>query len=201
MARPKGTEKTGLKYLNEKELDHFFKAVDSAKNPMYSLAFRLTLFLGLRVQELCNIQLNDINSDSFQIAIKAIKNGRARVYDLNGRLWHRLQKWMKERERFGYNGKNLYLFCSSRYFDEPVSPQSFKGKFKKYSEQAGLNGDFSIHSLRHSCGIIHAKNGESPIAIMLWLRHRSVKSTQTYFEQVEFEKQAERASEIFSQFL
>jgi integrase len=76
-----------------------------------------------------------------------------------------------------------------------------KNHFKIHAEQAGLNGDFSIHSLRHSCGILHAKRGESAIAIMLWLRHRSIQSTQIYFEQVSFEEQDKKAAETFAEYL
>lgn len=200
--RPTGTKKNGIKYLNDSELEGFFKAVDSAKSSMDSFVFRLILFLGLRVQEAVNIKLGDINQDSFQLSVKGIKNGRTRTYDINGRLWHRFEKWIKERKKVSNdNGKNPFLFPSSKYHDEPVSTQSLKNGFKVNAEKAGLNNGFSIHSLRHSCGILHAKKEESPIAIMLWLRQRSVKSAQVYFEQIEFEAQDARAAQNFSQFL
>ncbi len=197
--RPTGTKKNGLKYLNESELESFLRAVDSSKSACDSFVYRLILFLGLRVQEAINIKLNDINSDSFQISIQGIKNGRARTYDINGRLWHRFEKWMKERKKIS-NGKNPFLFPSSKYHDEPISTQRLKNGFKSHAEKAGLSSEFSIHCLRHSCGIIHAKKNESPIAIMLWLRQRSVKSAQVYFESVEFEQQDARASENFSEY-
>lgn len=200
MGRPKGTEKIGLKYLNEKELERFFKAVDRSRDKRDSFLFRLILFLGLRVQEAANLKMEDINFDSYQLSVKGLKNGRSRVYDLNGKLYHKLKMWMKERGKIADN-KNPYLFPSTRYFDEPATVQSLKNHFKIYAEKAGLNTDFSVHSLRHSCGILHARKGESPIAIMLWLRHRSVNSTQIYFEQVDFEGQDKRAAEMFSEFL
>ena len=200
--RPTGTKKNGIKYLNDSELEGFFKAVDSAQSSMDSFVFRLILFLGLRVQEAINIKLGDINQDSFQLSVKGIKNGRTRTYDLNGRLWHRFEKWMKERKKISNgNGKNPFLFPSSKYHDEPVTTQALKNGFKSHAEKAGLSRDFSIHCLRHSCGIIHAKKNESAISIMLWLRQRSIKSAQVYFESVEFEEQDERASQNFSAYL
>jgi integrase len=200
MARPKGTVKIGLKYLNESQLDKFFKAVDQSKDKRDQFLFRLVLFLGLRVQEAANLKLEDVNFDSYQLAVKGIKNGRSRVYDLNGRLWHKLEMWLKKRAKIA-DSRNPYLFPSQKYFDEPATTQSLKNHFKVHAEQARLNSDFSIHSLRHSCGIIHARQGESPIAIMLWLRHRSVNSTQIYFEQLEDEEMNDRAKENFSEFL
>jgi integrase len=198
--RPKGTEKVGLKYLNESQLKQFFQAVDKSQDRRDQFLFRLILFLGLRVQEAANLKIEDINFDSYQLAVKGLKNGRSRVYDLNGRLWHKLEMWLKERKRIA-NGRNPYLFPSNKYFDEPATVQSLKNHFKIYAEKAGLNSDFSVHSLRHSCGIIHARQGESAISIMLWLRHRSVNSTQIYFEQLDDEEMNNRAKENFSEFL
>jgi integrase len=200
MARPKGTVKIGLKYLNESQLDKFFKAVDQSKDKRDQFLFRLVLFLGLRVQETANLKIEDINFDSYQLAVKGIKNGRSRVYDLNGRLWHKLQMWLRERAKIA-DSRNPYLFPSTRYFDEPATLQSLKNHFKVHAEKAELDNGFSIHSLRHSCGIIHAKKGESAIAIMLWLRHRSVQSATCYFEQLQDEEMNDRAKESFSAFL
>ena len=200
MARPAGTSKTGLKYLNESQLQKFFQAADKSHDRRDMFLFRLILFLGLRVQETVNLKLEDINFDSYQISIKGLKNGRSRVYDLDGKLFYKLERWLKERKRIAKN-KNPYLFPSQKYFDQPATVQSLKNHFKVYAEKAGLNSDFSIHSLRHSCGILHARNGESPISIMLWLRHRSVNSTQVYFEQLQDEEMNDRAKENFSAFL
>jgi integrase len=200
MSRPKGTTKTGLKYLNESELDRFFKAVDKSGNYKDKFLFRLILFLGLRVSEAAGLKLENINQDSYQISIHGLKGGRSRVYDLNGRLWHKLEQWLRERSKKRWE-KNPYLFPSDKYFDESVTARKLKDLFKLYAENAGLNGDFSIHSLRHSCGILHARSGESAIQIMMWLRHRSVQSTECYFEQITFEDQDRKAAETFAAFL
>jgi len=149
----------------------------------------IALFSGLR----------DLNFESFQIAICGVKNGRNRVYDIDGRLWRRLKRWLKVRNDF--NGKNPYLFPSTQLHDDHISEQCIKNKFKKYLSCAGLNGGFSVHSLRHSCGIAMAKNGESPISIMLWLRHRSIQSTQVYFEQLQDEEMNSRAKQYFQNYL
>ena len=76
-----------------------------------------------------------------------------------------------------------------------------KDLFKKYSSQVNLPEGYSIHSLRHTCAMLKAKNNESPIKIMLWLRHRSVMSTQRYFERVAFEREAEDASIVFGGYM
>lgn len=199
MARPIGTKKTGLKFLNEEELKKFFQAVDKSKNRRDIFMFRIILFLGLRVSEASKIKLEDLNLESHQLSIDGMKSGRSRTYDLNGKLCEKLNTYLKRRTKKA--DRNSYLFPHPRRWDEPISAQAIKYRFKIYAEQASLNGDFSVHSLRHSCGITHARNGKSAIEIMVWLRHRSIQSTQVYFEQIQFEKQDEEAAQIFAAYL
>lgn len=200
MARPKGTKKTGLKYLNEDQLKQFFHAVDRSKDKRDMFLFRIIFFLGLRVSEASRIKLEDLNLESHQLSIDGMKNGRSRTYDLTGRLCEKLNAYLKKKTKKA-DQKNPFLFPHPKRWDEPISAQVIKYAFKRYAKQARLNGDFSVHSLRHSCGITHARNGKSPIEIMTWLRHRSVQSTQVYFEQITFEKQDEEAAEIFAAYL
>lgn len=200
--RPKGSVKSGLKFLSEEELKRFFSAVDKSKDRRDMFMFRLILFLGLRVGEAAVIKLGDVSLDSYQISIKALKNGRDRTYDLDGKLFHKLEQYLRLRMKPRYCKKNNpYLFPSRRYHDRPATTQNLKDHFKANARNAGLNSDFSIHSLRHSCGILHARNGKSPIEIMHWLRHRAVTSTQCYFEQITFEKQDAEAAEMFGDYL
>ena len=182
------------------ELKQFFKTVDRSKDRRDILLFRLVLFLGLRVSECSQVELKDLNLESHQIRIQALKNGRSRTYDLNGRLSERLNAYLKQRNKKA-DRKNPYLFPHPRRWDESISSQVVKYRFKVYAEKAGLNSDFSVHSLRHSCGITHARNGKSAIEVMIWLRHRSINSTQIYFEQIVFENQAQESAEIFAAYL
>lgn len=199
MARPVGTKKTGLKFLNEDELERFFKTVDKSKNRRDLFMFRLILFLGLRVSECSQIKLEDLNLESHQLSIDGMKNGRLRTYDLNGRLCEKLNAYLKKRNKKA-DRKNPYLFPHPKRWDEPISAQVVKYAFKRYAKLANLNGH-SVHGLRHSCGIMHARNGKSAIEISRWLRHRTIQSTECYFEQVQFEKQDAEAAEIFAAYL
>ncbi len=191
-----------MKYLDEDQLSRFFQMVDKGKDRRDMFLFRLVLFAGLRVSEAAQIRLEDLNLDSYEISIQGLKNGRRKTYNMSGHLFFKLEHYLKLRSRPRYAKRgNPFLFPSQRYHDEPVSAQMIKNRFKKYAEIAGLNGDFSVHSLRHSCGIIHARNGESPIVIMLWLRHRNINSTQIYFEQLRDEELNSRAKQSFQEYL
>lgn len=149
---------------------------------------RLTLFLGLRVQELVNIRVSDVEEESRSITIQGAKGGRRRSYpDLEGRLWKLLTRYIK-----------LYK-PTDHLFD--VSIQTPKNIFKGYIRKAGLRESLSIHSLRHTCGVLKAKNNESPIRIMLWLRHRSIESSQVYFETIQFENDTLKMNSLMRDWL
>lgn len=195
--RPRG-KKNGWKYLNESQLKKFIIAVEREKNLRDEVMMKLALWLGLRVKEICNIKLEHINPDSQEIFIEGVKNGRKRTYQFvgeNEKLWKKLSRYIKTLNSKGF------LFPSKKRLGMPMTTDAVKRLFKVYAKKAGLPSDFSIHSLRHSCAMIRAKNNSSPIKIMLWLRHRSITSTQRYFEQIEFENDSKDAAEQFAEYL
>jgi len=180
--RPKGTKKNGMKYLNERQLKALISTVEKGKNLRDEIMIKLTLWLGLRVREVTNIKLEHISLDSREISIKAVKNGRRRTYQFdeekNQKLWKKLVRYIKSVKKTN----SIYLF--------PV-----------YANRAGLSSDFSVHCLRHSTGVLMAKARFTAIQIQLWLRHRSILSSQRYFEQTRFEEDSRRTAEEFQAYL
>jgi len=188
MARPEGSTKNGIKYLNQEQIKAFLKALEDGKKLRDEVAMRLCFRLGLRVQELANLKLSDINFDSQQIHIQGLKHGRERTYDIEKELWRKLTKYIRETK------------VKEQLF--PLTTQGLKFIFKRYAKRAGLPNDFSIHSLRHSVAMAMAQAGSSQIYIMKWLRHRSVTSSQIYFEQLEDSRLDERMNErVFPAFM
>lgn len=183
------------KYLNEKQLKALMLAIEKRNVLRDEVMMKLTLYLGLRVRELVNIELEDLDPENRAITIQGVKGGRLRTYnDIEERLWKKLSRYSRAI-------KSVYLFPSSRNSEGKLTTMAVQRLFKFYAKLAELPEHFSIHSLRHSCGIIRARANESPIRIMLHLRHRSISSTQVYFEQVSFERDAERINDQFGQYL
>lgn len=201
MARPKGTKKQGQRnYLTGGEIKGFFTEARKAKSARDDCLFSLILYLGLRVSEAIRLKLSDLNQDSLEIRIQGLKSGRARTYEIPSDIWKKIGRWLKVRSQKKNIEKNPYLFPSQWYYDKSLTAQSVKDLFKKYAKQAGINGSFSIHSLRHSMGIRLAEEGWSPIQISRWLRHRSTSSTEVYFEQVSLRQDDEKAKRIMGDF-
>lgn len=212
MARPKGTTKDGLKYLNEEQLKRFSDSVKAGKSIRDFVLFSLCLRYGLRVSELVGIKLQDINMEAEQITVHGLKNGQVRTYDLtNGEecyrpdredvLFQKLKQWIRNgRKKVDPKGMNPYLFPSAIYADKSVTADSAKFAFKKYLALAGLPEEFSIHSLRHSCAMLLVRANWSGIRLQKYLRHSALQSTEIYFDQVEMEGDDEKASKEFGRF-
>ncbi len=205
MARPKGTKKNGLKYLDESQLKKFFSAVRKDEEFQYEVWYNLILYFGLRVCELTGLEMEDIKPDIRGLEIEGRKNGLTKTYKgIDPVLWQKLEIWLEIRSA------RLSQRCSTFVFPSPVkrlaktnhiTEQAVKNGFKRFAKEAGLDKDFSVHSLRHSCGVLKALHGDHPIAIKNWLRQKSLNSTLIYIEQTEFENQNVEASQIFRTYL
>jgi len=205
MARPKGTTKNGLKYLDSIQLKKFFDVVRKDKEFRYEVWYNLILYFGLRVCELTGLKTENIKPDIRGLIIEGRKNGLTQTYkSIDPVLWQKLTIWLEIRKARLSHRVSAYVFPSPiRRLAEtkPISEEAVKVRFKKFAKEAGLDKDFSVHSLRHSCGVLKAKHGDHPIAIKNWLRQKSLTSTLIYIEQTEFENQNKEASQIFGTYL
>ena len=200
--RPRGTKKDGIKYLSESELAAFMKATRTSKRDHF--LFSLILFVGARVSEISQLRLKDVNEQSFQILIHGKKGGTSRHYTLSGRLWKKYQAWMRERAKMGHAAMNPYLFITKySMHDMPMSNQAIKNAFKKYAALARLNGEFSVHSLRHTCAVIRLAEGTPVVFVQKWLRHKSINSTMIYADiaSPELKRDEREAAQTFDRFL
>lgn len=176
-----------MKYLTQEQIKDFDKAIVRSKNKRDIIAFKLCFRYALRVQELVNITVQDINFESRQITIKGVKNGRTRTYDLDDALYQQIKRYVKQNK------------ITDRLF--PVTTTALQYRFKTHAANVGIPKEYSIHSLRHSCAVMMAKEGASAIAIQNWLRQRCIQSAQVYFEGLQDEKVDAAMGKLFPQFM
>lgn len=175
-----------MKYLNESQWEKFQRVLKKSGNLRDSLLFELTIYFGLRVSELLNLRVSHIDFQNREITIQGLKDGTKRTYaSVNEKLMRKLAKYIKE-----YEIENQ-LFVITR--------QCVYKRFKRYLRKAKLPNHFSPHSLRHSCVLLMIRNGSSPYEVRNWLRHKSILSTQKYFETIQFENQGAQMSKMFSE--
>jgi integrase/recombinase XerD len=159
---------------NEKKLPkiidgEFIKSqLSKIQNLKHKTILTLTYSAGLRVSEIVNLKIEDIDSKRMLIHIKNAKGKKDRYIPLSQTILELLREYYKEYKpkEYLFNGQNN----SPQY-----SVGSCQQIFKKYIDKEG-----HIHQLRHSCFTSLLENGTDLRIIQKIAGHNSSKTTEIY---------------------
>ncbi len=131
---------------------------------------------GLRVSELVNIKVGDINFEAGFIRVLG-KGSRERVVPVNLRAIEKIKQYMnKERSEILKRKQSQYLFVTR--MGKPMSRQRFWQLLKVVARQAGVN--LSPHTIRH-CFATHLLEGGADLrSVQKMLGHSDISTTQIY---------------------
>ncbi|EEE1598514.1 tyrosine-type recombinase/integrase [Salmonella enterica] len=168
------------KYITLNEWDSFFSAIKGSSTECRDKAlFKLAYKHGLRVSELINIQVSDIDLKESTIFVKRLKNGFSTIHPLQKKTSDLLKKWMKKRTEYLIKKqKSDYLFLSVT--GHPLSRQWIFKLSRRYGEAAGLSLKLHPHMLRHACGYALANQGLDTRLIQDYLGHKNIHHTVLY---------------------
>ncbi len=142
-----------------------------------------TLFsTGLRVSELCNLHIGDINLDKGEFAVRG-KGGKLRVVFLSASAREVLQKYLKKREDIHealFIAHHARGNSSQKSKDVNLTPRSVQRLIKKYAVMAGIIKKVTPHQLRHSFATDLLHNGADIRSVQTMLGHSSITTTQIY---------------------
>ncbi len=135
---------------------------------------------GMRISELVNLKLNQINKEG-QIYILG-KGKKERFVYLTPRASRYLKEYLKTRNDgspyvfIPYSGRNKALK------DKKISTNYIQYKLKQYREMLGINVPISPHAIRRAFATYLAESGASPAAIQILLGHESLDTTTRYVQ-------------------
>lgn len=137
------------------------------ENIKHKAILTLTFSVGLRVSEIVNLKIEDIDSKRMLIHIKNGKGRKDRIVPLSEKVLILLREYfIKHRPKeYLFNGQN-----SNQY-----SVGSCQAIYKKYIDSTG-----HIHTLRHSCFTNLLENGTDLRIIQKIAGHSNVKTTEIY---------------------
>lgn len=141
----------------------------------------LTLFLncGLRLAELCSLNIGDIKPDGSMTVTG--KGNKERLVYLNPACQAAITEYLSVRpnEDINYADRNA-LFISRNH--RRISPKTVQHIVKTYLEKAGLGGQgFSTHKLRHTAATLMYQHGQVDIRVLKdILGHSNLGTTQIY---------------------
>jgi len=160
------------KLLNEEELARLFTALPNKKHK----AMLFTVYsAGLRVSEVVNLKLEDIDSKRMQIHVRKAKGKKDRYVNLSPILLDILRNYAKT-----YNPRpRVYLFESEQTGGQYPS-RTVQQIFSNAKRRAQIRKDVGIHSLRHSFATHLLDKGTDIKYIKDLLGHFSIKTTELY---------------------
>lgn len=157
------------KMLSKNEVKRLFATLDNLK---HSIALQLSYGMGLRVSEVVNLKVKDIDSSRMQVAIRSAKGKKDRYVPLPQSLLPQLRAYYKT-----YKPKEYLL---EGQYGGAYSKSSVQRIFKKAMRHAGIHKDIGVHGLRHSYATHLLESGADIRFIQELLGHNSIKTTQVY---------------------
>jgi integrase/recombinase XerD len=133
---------------------------------------------GLRVSELVNLKLREVNLDSGYLMTLG-KGSKERLVPIGESACRRVGEYLETvRSRQDRSGQNRFLFLSR--LGDAMSRQAFWNIIKKRAYQAGISKNISPHTLRHSFATHLLENGADLRSVQVMLGHADLSTTQIY---------------------
>lgn len=181
---PDRTEKKLPIVLDKTEVQLLLNSVQNLK---HKTVLSMIYSAGLRLGEVIEMKLNDIDSKRMLIRIVRGKGKKDRYVMLSEKLLILLREYYKE-----YKPK-VYLFEGQK--GDKYSARSVQAIFKDAIRRAKINKKASVHTLRHSFATHLLESGTDIRIIQQLLGHSSIKTTQIYTQ-----ISSSKISEIISPF-
>lgn len=141
--------------------------INEIQNLKHKSIISLAFSTGMRVSEICNLKIKDIDSQRMLIFIRNAKGNKDRVVPLSDKIVILLRQYFKEYKpkEFLFNGQ----------FDLQYSHRSCNEIVKKY-----IGNEYHFHLLRHSSFTALLESGTDIRIIQKLAGHASSKTTEIY---------------------
>lgn len=167
-------------YLTLNQSIHLLESLNK-NDKNYSRDYCILMFFlncGMRLSELCSIQIDKIRDDTLTIIGKGNKE---RTVYLNDACLKALANYLNVRDDSKALPDNKkFLFLSSR--NVPINKRTVEIMIKKHITNAGLTDDkYTPHKLRHTAATLMYKYGNVDIrSLQSILGHTNISTTQIY---------------------
>lgn len=168
-----------IKYCKKKEklpivlsVEEMASLIHNTTNIKHKAIICLMYSTGLRVNEVINLKIENIDSSRMIINIIDAKGGKDRQVTLDPILLELLRYYYKQYK------PNIYLFNGQNSLQ--YSERSVAQFLKNYSEKAGIKKRIYPHLIRHCYATHLLESGTDLSLIQKLLGHGNIKTTQIY---------------------
>ncbi|MEI7890742.1 MAG: tyrosine-type recombinase/integrase [bacterium] len=141
-------------------------------NQKHNLMIALAYAGGLRVSEVINLKVKDLDLPELTMHLKGAKGNKDRITVLPEKLVEKIQSLIA--------GKDLdeFVFASER--KGKLTERTAQKVFENALQKAGIQKDATFHSLRHSFATHLLENGVDVRYVQELLGHANIRTTQIY---------------------
>lgn len=167
------------KFIKEKDMSNIME-VCYGDNPILErdrLILELLYSTGIRVSELINIKLTDINFYNNEIKILG-KGSKERIVIFNNTCREALNKFIKDGRKKLYKNDTGYLFIGRN--NGHISSKYVRDIINKVKVKAGVEGKITPHVFRHTFATDMLNNGADLVSVKDLLGHESLNTTSIY---------------------
>ncbi len=180
--RPGKKPKKLPRVLNTDEFRRFYTVVDRAEDVQHSLMLRLLFYTGVRVSELCNIQVVDVDLETCKIRVNQGKGSKDRYVLFSKSFATAL------RTHIAAHTHNRWLFQTRRA--TKFSPRRVQQIVKHYAEEAGVRA--TPHTFRHQAITWLTRNSGLVDAELQVITGHARRETLAIYQHVALDQDLER---------
>lgn len=158
----------------EEELRAFYQQVWHCRKFADLVLIKTLFYTGVRVSELVNIRISDVDLERCQIRIQRGKGDKDRLTPFPSKFRELLGLHLSQMRK----KKASYLFESSRR--QKYSDRGVRKMLARYTAQAGITRSLSPHKWRHYLFTWLKKQGIDDALIQPYSGHESRKSLEIY---------------------
>lgn len=156
--------------LSKQEIKEIFEITSNLK---HKTAFMTIYGSGLRISELVNLKIFDIDSSRMRITVRQAKGQKDRQVMLPQSLLQALREYYRI-----YRPPSFLFYGFNK--KRKMTTKAFQTAFKKALAKASIKKKVTVHSLRHSFATHLLEKGTDISYIQRLLGHASIKTTLIY---------------------
>jgi site-specific recombinase XerD len=170
------------KVLTQDDFRRFYEIVDRADNVQHSLMLRLLFYTGVRVSELCNIEVAHVDLEHCKIRIEHGKGDKDR-YVLFGKSFSTAL-----RTHLAAHPRNRWLFQTRR--NTRYSTRRVQQIVSFYAEKAGVKA--TPHTFRHQAITYLTRHSDLADAELQLITGHSRRETLAIYQHIAMDEQLEK---------
>jgi len=171
------------KTLGRRELQRLKIAASESEDPLAVPICTTLLDTGLRISELCGLDIDDVDSEDMSALVIGGKGEKDRTVLFTQSTVEVIESWMPIREtRMTLtNDQSRAMFLSRR--GRRINPRSIQKMMDRLADSADIpRTRLSPHTLRHTFATGLLERGADLVTIQRLLGHSSIATTRVYLE-------------------